>query len=262
MTNPFEHIVLNRQPMPYDYRDYRMADFLNTARRRRAAATTSMRWEVKRILDQGAKPHCVGFAWAGFGISVPVFDDWTDVQGDAIYYEAKKLDGDPGGENGSTTRSGVQAFMKFGSLQNNAYAFANSIQDITDWLLSSGPVIVGTNWYDGMFYPDSNSVVSISGSVAGGHEYMLSGYDTLTRLVLCTNSWGTGYGKAGQFYMSLDTLARLMAEQGDACTAMEVTGTPVPPPDPSPSGCLTLSIKIGNVTRAATVQKVTHRFTK
>lgn len=242
--NGFGHIILNRKPMPYDYRDYRIGDFLNTAKRKQALRTVSMKWAVDHVLDQGNTPHCVGYAWAGFGISVPVFDNWGNAQGEDIYYRAKVIDGEPGAEDGSTTRSGVQAFMQVGMLLNNAYAFANNITDVTDWLLTSGPVIVGTNWYEGMFYPDANNVVSISGQIAGGHEYMLSGYDTVSNLLLCTNSWGTSFGMNGQFYMTLSTLSRLLSEQGDACTAMEVTGAPVPPPPtPTPDGCLGQIVK-------------------
>lgn len=245
MPHGFEHIVLNRKPMAYDMRDYRLGDYLTPTMRKRAARMTSNEWAATRVLDQGNTPHCVGFAWAGFGISLPVFDDWQNDRGDAIYYAAKVIDGEPGQEDGSTTRSGVQAFMKFGSLQDSAYAFANSMQDVIDWVLVNGPVITGTDWYSGMFYPDSTGLVKISGSIAGGHEWEISGVDTVAQKFKCTNSWGTGFGVNGQFYIGFSDYQRLLNQQGDACTAIEIVGSPTPAPTPSPAptpipGCLSI----------------------
>jgi hypothetical protein len=251
MPHGFEHIKMGRKPMKYDYRDFRLTDFITPAMRRRIALTTSNEWKVDHILDQGNTPHCVGFAWAGFGVSLPVFDNWDNVVGDKIYYAAKVIDGEPNAEDGSTTRSGVKAFMQFGSLQNNAYAFANSLQDVIDWLLVNGPVVTGTNWYDGMFSPDSGGLVKISGSLAGGHEWMLSGVDTVARTFKATNSWGTSFGIEGQFYIGFDDYQRLLNEEGDACTAVEVvapptptpTPAPTPTPTPTPSGCLPRALR-------------------
>ena len=228
-------VVLNRKPMPYDHRDYRLADYITPVMRKRAAAITKQEWAVAHILDQGSSPHCVGFAWADFGISLPVFDDWQSAQGDAIYYAAKVFDGEPGAEDGSTTRSGVQAFMEFAKLQGNTYAFANAMQDVITWVLTTGPVITGTNWYDGMFTPDANGLVKISGKVAGGHEWEISGVDTVARLFKCTNSWGTAFGVGGQFYIGFDDYQRLLNESGDACTAVEITPSPTPNPTPTPT---------------------------
>jgi len=235
----FSHIVFGRNPLKYDMRDFRLSDFITPAMRKRAKQTTSSDWAVARILNQGSTPHCVGFAWCGFGISLPVFDDWDNSRGDEIYYQAKIFDGEPGQENGSTTRSGVQAFQYFGLL--SSYAFATSLDDIVTWLLVNGPVVTGTNWYNQMMSPDSTGLIKVGGSIVGGHEWMLSGVDTVTRKLKGTNSWGTEFGINGQFFIGFDDYQRLLNEQGDACTAVEIVGTPVPPPVPAPSGCLSVA---------------------
>ena len=235
--------LLNRRPMKYDYRDFRMADFLSPEKRRAAAQITSTDWAVRRVLDQGTTPHCVGFAWAGFGISLPIFDDWQNDMGNKIYYAAKVIDGEPNQEDGSNTRSGVQAFTQFGKLSQ--YAFANSMQDVIDWVLTTGPIVGGTNWYDSMMDADSQGYVTITpnASIAGGHEWMISGVDTVKRIFHCTNSWGTSWGINGQFYLTYADYQRLLNEQGDACAAMEVAGTPTPTPVPPTQGCLTAIAK-------------------
>jgi len=229
--------ILNRKPMPYDHRDFRMADFITPAMRKQAAQMTSSDWSDARVLDQGQTPHCVGFAWAGFGVSVPLPLDWQNDMGDKIYYAAKILDKEPNQEDGSNTRSGVQAFTQFSGL--TSYAFASSLDDVVTWLLVNGPVVGGTNWYDSMMSPDTNGLVHIQGNIAGGHEWMLSGVDTIMKQFKCTNSWGTSWGVKGQFFLTYDDYQRLLNEQGDACTAIK-SGIVPPPPPPPPSpqkGC-------------------------
>ena len=236
MSHQFEHIILSRRPMIHDHRDFALRDFITPSMRKRAAQITAQDWKVATILDQGNTPHCVGFAWAGFGISVPVVDAWDNAMGDRIYYAAKIIDGEPGQEDGSDTRSGVKAFGQFANL--GAYAFATSLDDIITWLLTSGPVITGTDWYNNMFYPDSSGLVHVGGGVAGGHEWMISGVDTIKKLFHCTNSWGTSFGINGQFYLSYADYQLLLNSQGDACTATELAAVPVPVPTPTPApGC-------------------------
>jgi hypothetical protein len=95
--------------------------------------------------------------------------------------------------------------------------------------ITRGPFITGVNWYDGMFYPDSRGIVKISGSVAGGHEFLVRGRkqyfldqgDT-TWYWKCRNSWGN-WADNGDFYLSDATYARLLSEDGDATVLYFVT---------------------------------------
>jgi hypothetical protein len=79
----------------------------------------------------------------------------------------------------------------------------------------SGGLLVGTNWYQGMFYPDSKGLVTISGALAGGHEWYLRGVDVKRRVVSCLNSWSDQWGVKGKFYLTFDTLNTLLNQQGD-----------------------------------------------
>lgn len=80
------------------------------------------------------------------------------------------------------------------------------------------PVMFGTNWYDSMDRPDSRSMVTITpgASIRGGHEYVGRAIDVRQRIVGLWQSWGPGYGQGGRFYMTFETLGRLLSEQGDA----------------------------------------------
>lgn len=233
----FEHIDLSGwKPRKYDHRDFQLSDYITLEMRLQAATITAYDWPDSKILDQGNTPHCVGYAWAGYGIAEPVADPWDNSMGEDIYYRAKVIDGEPGGENGSTTLSGVKAFMQLAVL--DGYAFASKLDDIIVWILTKSPVIVGTNWEYNMFYPDADGLVHTGGGVAGGHEYMITGVDTVARQFHCANSWGTGFGVNGTFKIGFDDFQSLWDSGGDAVTAVEITGTPIPPtPTPGP-GCI------------------------
>lgn len=239
MTHGFEHIVLNRKPRPYDHKDWQLSNFITPEMRETAkkmiAGGTVWDWQDNRILDQGNTPHCVGFAHAGNGIAEPIEDDWTDSMGDTLYYRAKDYDGESGQENGSSTLSGIKAFMDFASVPGG-YAWAATLDDIVTWVLIKAPVVTGTDWHNNMFYPDADGLVHIGGGVAGGHEWMITGVDTVARQFHCVNSWGTGFGVGGKFKIGFDDYQVLFDSQGDAVTCVEASTNPVPPtPTPTPT---------------------------
>lgn len=211
---------LGRIPMKYDARDYRMLDFMSFQKKTEAAAITKKLWNLTTVLDQGQKPHCVGFAWAHYGLCEPVIDNFTAEDGDKIYYEAKVIDGEPNQETGSTTRSGAQAMKNRGRV--NVYAFANGLNDIIQWLLINGPVVTGTDWTEDMFNPDGNGFITPTGQLIGGHEYLIVGVDKISKVFTFVNSWGDVFGKKGFFYMRFEDYQKLFNQQGDACVALEL----------------------------------------
>jgi hypothetical protein len=84
--------------------------------------------------------------------------------------------------------------------------------------------------------PAADGLVHVSGAVAGGHEYECIGYDTATDRWEFVNSWGTSWGKAGHFFYTSATFARLLSEQGDATVFVPITQpAPVPTPAPAPA---------------------------
>lgn len=178
-------------------------------------------WGTTTRLDQGPTGHCVGFGWSDWGNSTPVADTFADTDGHAIYYEAKVIDGEPGQENGSSTRSGAQAMQNRGRLA--AYGFAADIDEVNSWLDNHGPVVTGTDWTTPMFYPDADGRVTVQGGkVEGGHEWVILDRDPNTRTYEALNSWGNGWGKGGLFFLAEEDYARLLAENGDACLALEL----------------------------------------
>lgn len=192
-------------------------------------------WRIaSKALDQGVTGTCVGHAWRNFLRSQPVqtekagpsaydiyrtavtSDEWTDNDDEANLPDAdKRLD------HGTSVRAGAKAVMELGRLKSYLWAFA--LQPAIEWVLSEGPVVLGTNWWSSFQSPDDEGIVQIkaSASIVGGHAYLWRGVDTRRGLALCSNSWGDSWGKSGDFYLPLRDLERLIADDGEVCTAVE-----------------------------------------
>jgi hypothetical protein len=206
------------------------------------------------ILDQGQLGSCTGNAEVGalgcdpdFGAlppSPPLLNEDLAV---ALYSAAEKIDGGAGyppEDEGSSGPSAAQAAVNRGLISGYVHCF--SLADVLD-ALEDHPVCLGVNWYTGFDRPDSSGHVSIGSgdTVRGGHEFLCRGKDTDAKIVICDNSWGTGWGKAGNFSFSWADLDRLLHEQGDATISLPLTQpapapVPVPVPVPASSADLTL----------------------
>lgn len=184
-------------------------------------------WGDPVVLDQGDYGTCVGNGWAGWGDSSPIQDSYDEKDARAIYYEATVIDGSPdnpdapgGGQQGTTVRAGAKAMQNRGRL--TAYAFATTLAQVDEWINNHGPVVIGSNWYTGMFTPDAQGFVHLTGQVEGGHCYLMIDRLDAEGAYLFRNSWGSGWGQNGNFKIKTADLARLIAEQGEACVAAEV----------------------------------------
>jgi hypothetical protein len=51
-------------------------------------------------------------------------------------------------------------------------------------------VSIGTAWYQGMFYPDSNGFIEPTGPLAGGHQYIARGYNESKDAIVLRCWWG------------------------------------------------------------------------
>jgi hypothetical protein len=172
--------------------------------------------------NQGNTPMCVGYAWAHWIADGPVTHTGVQppIAPNLIYYEAQKVDEWPG-ENydGTSVRGGAKYLTNSGKVGN--YYWAYDVQTLINTILQLGPVVVGTNWYYNMFYPNSNGVISIGGSLAGGHAYVINGVDTVNKLFRIKNSWGQSWGKSGHAFITFTNMTRLINEHGEICLAIE-----------------------------------------
>jgi hypothetical protein len=208
---------LGRNPSPFDERDYQLKNFLAV---KKLVTAGSKAWPFpSEPLNQGETPHCVGFAMANWGINLPIQDNFNNDNGHDFYYRCKVLDNEPNVENGTNVRSAAKVLKQSGLI--GTYAFAGSTDEISYWLLNNGPVIVGTIWTEGMFKPDENNVIHPTGTVVGGHGYLIN-EKTNSDYYGIQNSWDDSWGIKGKAYISISDFAKMLRNGGEAIATMEL----------------------------------------
>ena len=135
------------------------------------------------------------------------------------FYSAEtRLDGIrgvyPPTDTGSNGLAAMKVLKRRGLIAAYAHAFSPVVAVAA---LTRGPIAVGTIWVESMFSPKSGRIVVDRRSpVAGGHEYLIDGWDPSTRHVHMTNSWGASWGVGGGAEIDFDDLKWLLAQHGDA----------------------------------------------
>lgn len=202
-----------------DERDHR---FLLPSRRPEAKAITRRTWTAGGVLDQGSTPQCVGFSSYGFLTASPIRNRPAFGPTD-LYRGAQQNDEWPGEDyDGSSVRGAMKWLQTQGLVSQYNWAFA--CEAVIDQILTTSPVVVGTDWLDAMFTPDKKGFIKAEGQVAGGHAYLLIGADRERGAVRILNSWGRSYGQNGRVWLSFDDLDKLIKAQGEAAVATEVLG--------------------------------------
>lgn len=188
-------------------------------------------WGAGPVLNQGREGACVGFGWTAEALSSPVRVDLNRVAAEVprtprdfaykIYNRAKEIDPWPGEDyDGTSVISGAKVMREFGLL--NEYRWAFRVEDVIDAVIQRGPVVIGTNWYDGM-YEAPNGVLGVSGKLVGGHCFTIIGFrlanssKTGADAFVVQNSWGVGWGQYGFAEIKVSDIARLLDEDGEAC---------------------------------------------
>ena len=162
--------------------------------------------------------NCVGYGWHGLLRAYPHLQ--RDPMPIPLYHQAQVNDEFRGEDyEGSSVRGGAKALKLAGKLTNYAWAF--DLETVLNWIGTHGPVVLGTDWYDGMMTADATGLVAPSGDLAGGHAYVAIGYDDPSHRLLCQNSWGKDWGVNGRFYMHYEDISALIATNGEACTPTE-----------------------------------------
>jgi len=201
----------------------------------------SVRWpRVVPVFDQGDIGSCTGNAAAGTLGTQPIYDtlpagvELNEDEAVTLYSAATHLDAVrgiyPPDDTGSTGLAVAKACHKSGLI--SGYRHITSLA-AAKTAIQAGPFITGTNWLTGMDEPDSDGRVHAQGSIRGGHEYEVIGYDAEADVWEFVNSWGDSFGKAGHFFMSSADYDALLHADGDATVLVPLTA-PAPTPDPAP----------------------------
>lgn len=172
----------------------------------------SREWKIRQRLNQGSKPHCVGYSIAMEIGMQPYYHTVTDYLADLMYKEAQKIDYWPGeGYAGTSVLAGMETARKLGFYDEYRWALKpDPIRDIVMCLSYIGPIVAGTTWTKDMYNKDASGFIKPTGDPIGGHAYVLSELDWPRRAVYSPNSWGDE-----GFWMKLDDLEKLVYDNGE-----------------------------------------------
>ena len=182
-------------------------------------------------LDQGNEGACTGFAATMEAAARPVMvfgyvwelnDDPAKLRelnlvARQIYHDAQRLDDIPGVDyEGSTVLGAMKAGQARGWWTGYRWATGSGVQMAADVAVAvawSGPVIVGSAWFEGMLGDGTpNGLLLPTGEVLGGHAWLVNRYSLKRNAVWTPNSWGG----QGQGWIRLEDLALLLARDGEA----------------------------------------------
>lgn len=189
----------------------------------------SYTWNVPINLDQGTEGACVGFTFTHELAARPVpIPGLTDGHARQHYFEAQRIDPWEGGAypganpfyEGTAVLAGAKVMQARGFYSGYRWAFGE--EDVARTLGYLGPVVIGVNWYDGMFRPDADGFLNITGRVAGGHAILVHAVNVKADLYWLWNSWGPRWGLGGRAKIRRPDLARLLREDGEACVPQRV----------------------------------------
>jgi hypothetical protein len=174
--------------------------------------------------DQGDSPSCTIHATIGLCRTSPnatgfsgrsKYDSETEMR--AAYEESKAYDPWPGSDyDGTSSDAPYKLLRERGEIKS--WKWLKGETEVREWVSWYGPCTCGTVWLNDMFYPDENGFLTVSGSVAGGHEYELVQYSPTRDAYRVVNSWGTSWGQNGRAWLRSADLAELLNQDGDAVT--------------------------------------------
>ncbi len=198
----------------------------------------SRKWSAPEgtpILDQGTEGACVGFGVANelMYYPVPVRKLDATFAREKIYWVAQRDDPWPGGSypeanpryEGTSVLYGIKAAADLGYYSE--YRWATSEKEMALGVGYLGPAIIGVDWYEGMFRPDSKNYIHPTGDKMGGHCTLITGVNIRDGYYTLHNSWGPSWGQNGKCRITRDDMAKLIEANGEVAI---ITGRNMPPP--------------------------------
>jgi hypothetical protein len=186
-------------------------------------APRSYTWKCDVVLDQGQEGACVGHGciheaiakpdvwnFADKGLKLPAGFHPDDQQMAFDLYEWCKRNDEFPGENydGTSVVTGLKGLVMLGVI--GEYRWASNLEDALLGISWHGPAILGTDWWTGMFEPDRKGFIHMTGKIEGGHCILINGVDLKRQAIRLHNSWGPGWGKNGECFLSFADFGALI----------------------------------------------------
>lgn len=188
------------------------------------------------VLNQGTEGACVGMGVTHELLFYPVAIRGLDADfaRKQIYWVAQRDDPWPGGSypdanpryEGTSVLYGIKAAADLGYYTE--YRWATSEKEMALGVGYLGPAIIGVDWYEGMFAPDSKGFIRPTGDKMGGHCCLVIGVNVKSDYYTIRNSWGPEWGNNGNCKISRKDMAKLLGDNGEVCI---ITQRNLPPPD-------------------------------
>lgn len=181
-------------------------------------------WRTGQVLDQGKTNSCVGFACRQWLQTAPIMYKSAMPSGLDIYKHALTVDEWPGEQDtGTSIRAGLKALQDMGHVER--YVWAYSSEEVKQWIIQFGSVIVGTQVTEGMVKPfiDNRGEVWMrpTGRELSGHAYLLAGYSYSRRAYRKVGSWTRSWGDNGRAWIAESDFNDLLHSHGDAVGVIE-----------------------------------------
>ena len=211
-------------------KDERDNKFLLAPDFKKADGVTKRYWYAGKVLNQGATPQCVAYSGYRFLTAGPVRNKKLPFTPAELYKSAQKYDEWPGDNYDGTSVRGLFKYLnKTGYVPEYRWGF--DLETILSYVLTEGPLVIGSTWFSEMSNPDRQGFIIPQGNVQGGHAYLLIGANRKKKqrgayakgAFRVLNSWGRSWGQCGRAWMSFMDFEMLL-EFGDteACVATEV----------------------------------------
>lgn len=221
---------------------------------------TSKRWRsYVDVLNQGSIGSCTGNAGVSLLYHAPFtaegsapFERYTPNEMGALYLysDATVADPYPGTftyppPGGDDTGSDGLTISQVLNVRQDVSGYQAALDTASSLAaLMSGPGYTGLPWFNSMFEAPSSGLLTVNlrSGLAGGHELCVDevvaaddpANGTGKTLVGGPNSWGSGWGAQGRWYLKVDDWWKLRQRNGDVYFPVPVE-RPAPTPTPDPS---------------------------
>lgn len=206
------HIV--HDPKSWDYREKlpRSTAKLKTVQHRRYDPTPEPNQEIGCCT---CVSECMMANTQGNRVKGKIFNMVDAVNMYTITTSIDTFDGSyPPDDTGSSGLAAAKASVQMGIGKDYVWYF--SVEEVLQGL-QRHPISFGGVWHYDMFQATrDNPVVKPTGSIAGGHQWVLSGYNAKDDLIAGECWWGPDFGISGRFYIATDDFRTLMENDGDA----------------------------------------------
>jgi hypothetical protein len=225
MTNKL--VIIQEDPIP----GKRLGRHVNhDPRSRNFAVTAAPIAKLKSVehkrhvppFDQGNLGSCVANSTAGILSTSPFRKKYTEDNAVDFYKQITAMDDISGAYPPDDTGSDGLSAAKWAKDKKlcRGYLHAFSLEAALT-ALQKDPIMIGISWLTGCDNPDVDGLIHYTGRSRGGHEIEVVGINVKKKLIKLSNSWGTGWGVGGYFFMSWDDLGKALDDGGDATVLLK-----------------------------------------